>query len=120
MNLKKAECALPTFFVFLLAGSGGTEWWQVGRHIDFSLPVWDIALLAIERTLDLEPEAEAPGEERPSRGLELPSDLITVHIRRGDFATWCASGSGCVAPIETYVRAVAELKQQLANDAATG
>ncbi|GAA5914983.1 O-fucosyltransferase family protein [Sporobolomyces salmoneus] len=79
------------------------EWWSVGQYLDFTPAVWEIALLAIERTLQLN-----PGEGVPN--------LITVHIRRGDFASWCNSGSGCVAPIESYQKAVEELKKELPGD----
>ncbi|GAA5843748.1 hypothetical protein JCM5353_008315 [Sporobolomyces roseus] len=77
------------------------EWWSVGRFIDFSLAVWEVAILAVQRTLELE---------------TLPSSIVTVHVRRGDFASWCPSGHGCVAPLDTYKVEVDELLKVLPND----
>lgn len=79
-----------------------TEWWRVGQYLDFSPAVWEVAILAIRETLEL--------DTRP-----LPN-LLTMHIRRGDFASWCASGSGCVAPLESYKAAVDELLPELPED----
>ncbi|GAA5884480.1 hypothetical protein JCM16303_005101 [Sporobolomyces ruberrimus] len=78
------------------------EWWRVGQYLDFSPAVWEVAILAIRETLEL--------DTRP-----LPN-LLTMHIRRGDFASWCASGSGCVAPLESYKAAVDELLPELPED----
>jgi len=78
-----------------------TEWWSVGRFIDFSPAVWEVAILAVQRTLELE---------------TLPSSIITVHVRRGDFASWCPSGHGCVAPLDSYEAEVDELLKELPKD----
>ncbi|GAA6058617.1 hypothetical protein JCM10212_004028 [Sporobolomyces blumeae] len=77
------------------------EWWSVGRHIDFTPAVWEVAVLAIQRTLEQD---------------SLPASTLTVHIRRGDFDHWCPSGHGCVAPLEAYKSAVDALLDDLPDD----
>ncbi|GAA6023432.1 hypothetical protein JCM11491_005581 [Sporobolomyces phaffii] len=83
------------------------EWWSVGRYIDFTPAVWQVALLAVARTLELDDD-----EPETGRHARLPP-LLTMHVRRGDFASWCPSGHGCVAPIERYHDAVVELRPSL-------
>jgi len=50
-------------------------------------------------------------------GLEtLPSSIITVHIRRGDFASWCPTGHDCVAPLDSYKAEVEDLLKTLPEE----
>lgn len=46
------------------------EWWAVGQYVDFAPGIWDIALNATHHTLGLD---------------YVPKNLITIHLRRGDF-----------------------------------
>ena len=57
--------------------------------------------MAVQRTLELE---------------TLPSSIITVHIRRGDFASWCPTGHGCVAGLDSYKAEVDDLLKTLPED----
>ncbi|GAA5969789.1 hypothetical protein JCM21900_003206 [Sporobolomyces salmonicolor] len=77
------------------------EWWAVGRYIDFTRAIWNVALLAVRKTLGT---------------ADLPASMLTVHIRHGDFEHWCPSGHGCVAPLEAYNSAVDELLKNLPLD----
>ncbi|GAA5928381.1 O-fucosyltransferase family protein [Sporobolomyces koalae] len=70
------------------------EWWAVGQYVDFSPAVWDIALDATLRTL---------------KTKTIPKDLITVHLRRGDFKSWCSTGHNCTPAIDRYVEKVAPM-----------
>ncbi|GAA5892982.1 hypothetical protein JCM8208_004143 [Rhodotorula glutinis] len=77
------------------------EWWGVGRYLDFQPAIWEVALLAARKTLGV---------------VDLPRDLLTVHIRRGDFVTWCPSGHDCVPPLSSYRAAVASQLSHLPPD----
>lgn len=46
------------------------EWWAVGQYIDFAPGIWEIALNATYHSLRLD---------------YVPKNLITIHLRRGDF-----------------------------------
>ncbi|GAA6024155.1 hypothetical protein JCM11491_001016 [Sporobolomyces phaffii] len=67
------------------------EWWAVGQYVDFSPAVWDIALNATLQTL---------------RTRDIPKNLVTVHLRRGDFKEWCSTGHNCTPAIDRYVEKV--------------
>ncbi|BGP14472.1 hypothetical protein JCM10213_004594 [Rhodosporidiobolus nylandii] len=74
------------------------EWAQVGRYIDFKPEIWDVALFAVRKTLGTP---------------DIPRDLITVHLRRGDFVTWCSRQADCVPQVEAYRREVDELLSKM-------
>ncbi|GAA5825612.1 hypothetical protein JCM11251_000309 [Rhodosporidiobolus azoricus] len=63
------------------------EWWALGQYMDFKPEIWDIAVSVAKRTLKLS---------------YVPKNLITIHLRRGDFKTWCNSGSDCTPPLDAY------------------
>ncbi|KAG0666890.1 hypothetical protein C6P46_003600 [Rhodotorula mucilaginosa] len=63
------------------------EWYSIGQYIDFTPKVWDIAIDCVKRTL---------------RTNRIPKHLITVHLRRGDFKSWCPAGQRCVPTVERY------------------
>ncbi|BGP38506.1 hypothetical protein JCM10449v2_002440 [Rhodotorula kratochvilovae] len=67
------------------------EWWAIGQYLDFQPEIWDVALLAAHQTLNV---------------TDIPHNLLTVHIRRGDFVTWCPSGHDCVPSLDAYGTAV--------------
>ncbi|GAA5974242.1 hypothetical protein JCM11641_003347 [Rhodosporidiobolus odoratus] len=77
------------------------EWFAVGRFIDFHPDIWDVALFAVRKTLSF---------------TDIPRNLLTVHLRRGDFVTWCARKEDCVPQIETYKREVDDLLKTLPKD----
>ncbi|GAA5955416.1 hypothetical protein JCM21900_005368 [Sporobolomyces salmonicolor] len=64
------------------------EWFAVGQFIDFHPDVWEIALGATLRTLKVK---------------QIPENLITVHLRRGDFKEWCSTGHNCTPTLDAYV-----------------
>ncbi|GAA6027547.1 hypothetical protein JCM8097_007916 [Rhodosporidiobolus ruineniae] len=63
------------------------EWWTIGKYIDFKPEIWDIAISAVKRTFKLD---------------YIPKNLITMHLRRGDFKTWCSSGENCTPTLDAY------------------
>ncbi|GAA6051373.1 hypothetical protein JCM3770_004508 [Rhodotorula araucariae] len=63
------------------------EWWAIGQYIDFAPGIWDIALNCTKNTLELD---------------YIPKNLVTIHLRRGDFKTWCASGANCTPAVDRY------------------
>ncbi|GAA5959874.1 hypothetical protein JCM3765_000629 [Sporobolomyces pararoseus] len=67
------------------------EWWAVGQYVDFSPAVWEIALNATLHTL---------------KSKNIPENLVTVHLRRGDFKEWCSTGHNCTPAIDRYVEKV--------------
>ncbi|GAA5851406.1 hypothetical protein JCM9279_001056 [Rhodotorula babjevae] len=77
------------------------EWWAIGQYLDFQPVIWEVARLAARKTLGVD---------------GLPRDLLTVHIRRGDFVTWCPSGHDCVPPLSAYRAAVASQLSHLPPD----
>ncbi|GAA5997767.1 O-fucosyltransferase family protein [Rhodotorula paludigena] len=64
------------------------EWWAIGQYIDFAPGIWDIALTAAMRTMRLN---------------YVPKNLITIHLRRGDFKSWCSAGENCTPQMDRYV-----------------
>ncbi|GAA5863247.1 hypothetical protein JCM8547_002876 [Rhodosporidiobolus lusitaniae] len=77
------------------------EWYAAGQHLDFKPEIWDVALYAVRKTLGV---------------AEIPEELITVHLRRGDFETWCSRGKDCVPQVDAYRAKVDELLQNLPAD----
>ncbi|GAA6007852.1 hypothetical protein JCM10207_004899 [Rhodosporidiobolus poonsookiae] len=63
------------------------EWWALGQYMDFQPDIWDIAISAVKRTL---------------KTSFIPKNLITMHLRRGDFKTWCSSGAECTPTLDAY------------------
>ncbi|KAK4704717.1 hypothetical protein P7C70_g1493, partial [Phenoliferia sp. Uapishka_3] len=70
-----------------------TEWWDVGQHINFTLPIWEIAMNAVEQTI----------------GGPLPDHIVTVHIRRGDFQDKCGDKPDCLPTAANYAPHVASM-----------
>ncbi|GAA5870793.1 hypothetical protein JCM1840_006806 [Sporobolomyces johnsonii] len=63
------------------------EWFAVGQFIDFHPDVWEVALEATRRTLKVK---------------QIPENLVTVHLRRGDFKEWCSTGHNCTPTLDAY------------------
>ncbi|GAA5903775.1 hypothetical protein JCM6882_003415 [Rhodosporidiobolus microsporus] len=70
------------------------EWWALGQYMDFKPEIWNIAISVVKRTLKLN---------------YVPRHLITIHLRRGDFKTWCSSGSNCTPALDAYNEKLAPL-----------
>ncbi|GAA5934157.1 O-fucosyltransferase family protein [Sporobolomyces koalae] len=100
-GVQSSQAGVRTLFHPSLRGDH-PEFWSIGQHLDFTPAVWEVALQAVQTTLEVE---------------DLSVNLITVHIRRGDFASWCPTGHDCVAPIERYREAVDEINRDLAEPA---
>ncbi|GAA5970808.1 hypothetical protein JCM11641_004462 [Rhodosporidiobolus odoratus] len=64
------------------------EWWTLGQYMDFHPQIWEIALSVVKRTF---------------KTSYVPKNLITVHLRRGDFKSWCSAGAGCTPALDAYV-----------------
>ncbi|GAA5849462.1 hypothetical protein JCM8547_000460 [Rhodosporidiobolus lusitaniae] len=64
------------------------EWWALGQYMDFRPEIWEIALDVVRKTL---------------KTKEIPKNLITMHLRRGDFKTWCSAGENCTPSLDAYV-----------------
>ncbi|ORY63678.1 hypothetical protein BCR35DRAFT_334785 [Leucosporidium creatinivorum] len=69
------------------------EWWHVGRFVDFTPEIWDIALSSVYETLE----------------VDVLPPLVTVHLRRGDFLSWCPQQQNCTPPASDYAAAVKPL-----------
>ncbi|KAL8284015.1 hypothetical protein RQP46_005128 [Phenoliferia psychrophenolica] len=62
--------------------------WDVGQHVNFTQTIWDIAHDSIRGTM----------------GGSIPSHIVTVHLRRGDFGEKCASTDpNCLPGPEKYL-----------------
>ncbi|GAA5935583.1 hypothetical protein JCM10213_003624 [Rhodosporidiobolus nylandii] len=70
------------------------EWWSLGQYMDFHPDIWKIAISVVKRTLQLD---------------SIPKNLVTVHLRRGDFKSWCDAGSGCTPTLDAYSEKLAPL-----------
>lgn len=102
---------LVTMWLVCSHRSAFTEWWHIGRHIDFSSVIWEIAMSCVRATLKL----EVPPSRRAPQPAPLPP-LLTVHIRRGDFLQFC-QGQSCTPALPRFEVAVADLKKDLPEDA---
>ncbi|ORY63677.1 hypothetical protein BCR35DRAFT_334784 [Leucosporidium creatinivorum] len=69
------------------------EWYHVGRFVDFTPAIWDIALSSVYETLE----------------VDVLPPLVTVHLRRGDFLSWCPQQQNCTPPVTDYAAAVEPL-----------
>ncbi|KAJ7053007.1 hypothetical protein C8F01DRAFT_1261182 [Mycena amicta] len=80
-------------------------WQSVGRHMRWTKKIEE---LAVEVTRELLGVEEG----------ELVPPYIAVHIRRGDFSSWCSMDSKeeCYAPLSAYERRVREVRAQLLED----
>ncbi|SCV67053.1 BQ2448_5699 [Microbotryum intermedium] len=74
------------------------EWHYVGRYLDFAPKIWEIALASVCASLGV---------------TTIPQELITMHIRRGDFLTWCEKGTDCTPSLDAFVAALNDLKAEL-------
>ncbi|GAA5855867.1 hypothetical protein JCM8547_000392 [Rhodosporidiobolus lusitaniae] len=74
------------------------EWFAVGQYMDFRPEIWEVALFAVRKTLGV---------------VDIPEDIVTVHLRRGDFLTWCREGMECVPQTDAYKAKVDELLKNL-------
>ncbi|SCV69768.1 BQ2448_1162 [Microbotryum intermedium] len=76
------------------------EWYFVGRYIDFAPRIWEIALNSVRTTM---------------RSTKIPQELITMHIRRGDFLTWCPMQVNCVPTLDAFASALNDLRAELSK-----
>ncbi|SGY40217.1 BQ5605_C003g02338 [Microbotryum silenes-dioicae] len=74
------------------------EWHYVGRYLDFAPKIWEIALASVRASLGV---------------TTIPQELITMHIRRGDFLTWCEKGTDCTPSLDAFAAAVKDLEAEL-------
>ncbi|SCZ95959.1 BZ3500_MvSof-1268-A1-R1_Chr8-1g09910 [Microbotryum saponariae] len=75
------------------------EWHYVGRYLDFAPKISEIALASVRASLGV---------------TTIPQELITMHIRRGDFLTWREKGTDCTPSLDAFVAAVKDhLKAEL-------
>ncbi|KAJ7215207.1 hypothetical protein B0H12DRAFT_1154771 [Mycena haematopus] len=78
-----------------------TSWRFVGQHLYWNSRIEDLARQYTRQTFGLPPGAKIP-------------PYITVHVRRGDFASWCQHPvDECFAPLSAFARRVDEVKAEL-------
>ncbi|EAU91093.2 hypothetical protein CC1G_03261 [Coprinopsis cinerea okayama7 len=83
--------------------SWGPAWRRVGTHLRFTDHLVDLTKNYLRQAFAVPP------------GGELPP-LITVHIRRGDFANLCHDEQPCLIEPSKFASAVSGIRQKLSDD----
>ncbi|KAK7051883.1 hypothetical protein R3P38DRAFT_1630687 [Favolaschia claudopus] len=78
-----------------------TGWRLVGKHLHWNPRIEALSRDYLRQTFDLRENEDIP-------------PYIAVHVRHGDFGTWCTRPrEECFAPLSTYARRVDEVKSEL-------
>ncbi|KAJ7446410.1 hypothetical protein B0H11DRAFT_2084608 [Mycena galericulata] len=87
----------------LLIADYSPAWRRVGQHMRWTAALEQLGEEYIRRTLGV-------------REVEPIPPFLSVHVRHGDFTTWCIAGFSpgeCFAPLSAYARRVREVQEEL-------